>query len=205
MLVSLALVSAGITLLYLGMRAVMDIGGMCASGGPYVVAQPCPDGVPLMMIGGIWVGLIAAFFYVWASSGTRVPSFVWLVWPALFMSLGWNFLEYAFNPPTGEGIVWGWLIPGVLFELMGGVPLAILITSRRALEPTDSVRAALAPPGTKAVATAMRAVIDARKSTKEPGLEPADMVSELERLDALHRSGALSDAEYARAKRRLLA
>ena len=32
-----------------------------------------------------------------------------------------------------------------------------------------------------------------------------DMVSELERLDTLHRSGSLSDAEYEKAKRRLLA
>jgi hypothetical protein len=34
--------SACITLVFLGMRAVMDIGGACADGGPYVSANPCP-------------------------------------------------------------------------------------------------------------------------------------------------------------------
>ena len=33
----------------------------------------------------------------------------------LFGSLGWNFLEYAF---AEDGIVMGWLIPGIMFELM---------------------------------------------------------------------------------------
>ena len=33
-LLGIAGVAAGITLLFLGMRAVMDVGGMCAEGGP---------------------------------------------------------------------------------------------------------------------------------------------------------------------------
>ena len=42
----------------------------------------------------------------------------------LFLSLGWNFLSYGvFNTPEGEGIVWSWAFCGVLFVLMGGVPL----------------------------------------------------------------------------------
>ena len=32
--VGLVVLTASITLLFLGMRAVMDIGGMCAEGGP---------------------------------------------------------------------------------------------------------------------------------------------------------------------------
>ena len=31
-----------LTLVFLGMRAVMDIGGACADGGPYVSRQSCP-------------------------------------------------------------------------------------------------------------------------------------------------------------------
>src|SRR3972149_4017866 len=84
---SLALATAGITLLFLGMRAVMDIGGACAEGGPFVPVRPCPDGVPALMIGGIWIGLIASFVYAWASIGARIPSFAGLLWPGLFMSL----------------------------------------------------------------------------------------------------------------------
>jgi hypothetical protein len=204
---SLFLVSAGITLLFLGMRAVMDIGGACAEGGPFVPVQPCPDGVPALMIGGIWVGMLAAFAYGWSSLGAGVPSFVGLLWPALFMSLGWNFLEYAFNPPFGEGPVWGWLIPGIIFELMGVIPLWLLFKTVGLTPQSSRVRSVLAPPGAKAVATAIRAVTDARRAASSPptgGARP-DLVSELERLDALRRSGALSEDEYEKAKRRLLA
>lgn len=202
---SLALAAAGITLLFLGMRAVMDIGGACAEGGPFVPVRPCPDGVPALMIGGIWVGVIASMVYAWASIGARVPSFVGLLWPALFMSLGWNFLQYAFDPPFGEGVVYGWLIPGVLFELMGAIPLWVWAKSLGAAPVLGTrLRSALSPPGAKAMATALRAVRDSRVATVTSSSN-AEMVSELERLDKLHRSGALSDTEYEKAKRRLLA
>jgi hypothetical protein len=36
----------------------------------------------------------------------------------LFLALGWNFIEFGLDPPGGEGTVWGWLIPGVLFWVM---------------------------------------------------------------------------------------
>ena len=55
--ITLAGLSAGITLLFLGMRAVMEIGGVCADGGPFVTRQSCPDGVPALMVGGIWGGI----------------------------------------------------------------------------------------------------------------------------------------------------
>ena len=36
-----------------------------------------------------------------------------LAWTGLFAALGWNFLDYGlFNPPAGQGIVWGCVIPG---------------------------------------------------------------------------------------------
>ena len=49
---SLAGAACGLTWLYLGMRRVMEVGGACADGGPYVSAQPCPEGVPFLIIGG---------------------------------------------------------------------------------------------------------------------------------------------------------
>jgi hypothetical protein len=133
-LAGIALGTASITLLFLGMRAVMDVGGACADGGPYASAQPCPDGVPLAMLGGM-VGLFgSAGLTVWFGSriGTGAASIVALGWPLLFLSLGFNFLDYAFHPPdTASTPVWGWLIPGVLFWLMGGAPLAVGIAAWR--------------------------------------------------------------------------
>ena len=50
---------ASLTLVYQSMRSVMDIGGSCASGGPYVTARPCPDNVVWAMPLGIF-GMMAA-------------------------------------------------------------------------------------------------------------------------------------------------
>ena len=108
------------------MRAVMDLGGFCASGGPYEIAVECPDAViattPLSILGGF----LAAGLIIWGAAGLPGAwmSLVFLAWPALFLSLGWNFLEYGFFPPEG-GWVWSWLFCGVLFVLMGAVPLVI--------------------------------------------------------------------------------
>src|SRR5687768_10204791 len=119
----LAAATVGLTFLFLGMRAVMEIGGACAEGGPFVPVRPCPKGIPLVMIGGIWGGLIFAGIYAWQAVKHQVPSFLGLLWPALFLSLGWNFLEFGLNPPFGEGVAVGWLICAVLFAVMGGLPL----------------------------------------------------------------------------------
>lgn len=119
-------IAVAYTALFFSMRSVMDIGGSCASGNqPFEITRPCPDGVPGLMIGSIFGGLILLAVYAFNAVG---PNLTLLAWPALFLSLGWNFLEYAFSPPDGSGgVVWGWLICGVLFVLMGGVPLVIAI------------------------------------------------------------------------------
>ena len=67
-LVGVAGIAAGITLLFLGMRAVMDVGGMCAEGGPYVIEQHCPEGAALAML----LGFLAAS-RPWAWPAGRGP------------------------------------------------------------------------------------------------------------------------------------
>ena len=191
---SLAGVSAGITLLFLGMRSVMEIGGVCAEGGPYIPRQPCPDGVPGLMVGGIWGGMICVGLYFWFSTkGEVAPTLVMFAWPALFLSLGYNFFEFGINPPGDVGLAWSWLFCGVVFALMGGVPLLIAIgpiwRSLRGTTPEYE------RPPTKPMSVV-------REAVKER--TPSDLVDALERLDKLHRSGALSDVEFEKAKRRLL-
>jgi hypothetical protein len=117
-----------VTLVFLGMRAVMDIGGACADGGPYVPVQPCPAGVPLAMIGGMFGGFLFGGIATWF--GSRIGG-IWaaaplLAWSAVFLSLGWNFLDYGlFNAPRAEAPIWGWVVCGVLFVIMGGLPLVV--------------------------------------------------------------------------------
>ena len=121
-----------ITLLWLGMRAVMDLGGFCASGGPYEIAVECPDAVIATTPLSIFGGLLAVGLIIWGGSSLEGSwaGLAFLAWPALFLSLGWNFLEYGFFPPDG-GWVWSWLFCGVLFVLMGAVPLVVAIAAMR--------------------------------------------------------------------------
>lgn len=117
-----------LTVLWWNMRAVMEVGGMCAEGGPYVIETPCPDGAAWMMPLSIVLGLVLGLVWVAGLSrldGRAVPLFM-LAWGALFGSLGWNFLEYGFDPPGDGGVVWGWLVCGVVFWIMalpGFMPL----------------------------------------------------------------------------------
>jgi hypothetical protein len=219
-LAGIALGTLSITLLFLGMRAVMDVGGACADGGPYVSAQPCPDGVPVAMVGGMFGLFGSAGLIVWFGSriGKGAASIVALGWPALFLALGLNFLDYAIHPPDAEPTpVWGWLIPGVLFWLIGGAPLAVGVLAWR--------EARAGRPGNRLsqqVATSLPSpavIFDSRLPASRPsgaasrvggsGHEPttasettprADLVDDLTRLAELHEAGDLTDAEFAAAK-----
>lgn len=208
---SLAAVTTGLTVLFLGMRAVMEIGGACAEGGPFIPIRPCPTGVPLLMTAGILGGLVASGLYVWQSLKHGVPSLAGLLWPALFLSLGWNFFEFGLDGPGDAGVVWGWIVCGVVFALMGGLPLlGVLPATVRRFAREASARSG--PSGTPA---AIRSAFGAMRpgGHEVPGDDAAspfppsmgdDLVLRLERLSALRVSGALSEEEYAEAKRRLL-
>jgi hypothetical protein len=134
-----------LTSLFLAMRGVMDLGGMVAIGGPYEIAHPAP---------GYWwifpVSIIGCILIVFASmgvfsvmrgrpgpagtpfsamgmdseSGGTISLVALFFWPAIFLSLGWNFCEYGFFK-TG-GLAWGWIICGVVFVAMGGLPLYLV-------------------------------------------------------------------------------
>src|SRR5271165_6016343 len=119
-------VAAAITILSLGMRSVLNVGGTCASGNsPYVIRQQCPTGVAWLLPVSIWAGLgFLLLFYLCAPDGGKRCAI--LAWPALFLSLGWNFLQYGL-PIQGHGAAAGWLVPGILFIIMGIVPLFFVL------------------------------------------------------------------------------
>ena len=191
--VSLAGVAAALTWLFLGMRAVMQVGGSCASGGPYEIATPCPQGVPLVMVGGIFGGLICLAVY--AVKGLPFgPRLTLLAWPALFLSLGWNFFEFGLKAP---GLSYSWLFCGVLFAVMGGAPLPWFLRVSFRPVATDS-----APPGRSI--DAIPGMVSGRLDRGDTGGQPDDFAYALERMAALHASGKLTDEEFAAAKRRLL-
>jgi hypothetical protein len=133
-----------LTALYESMRAVMEVGGACASGGAYEIRQACPKGVGWVIPVSIF-GMFAAGVFTWIGvfdeGGPRPYVFAW---SALFLALGWNFLDYGFNPPDSHDTVWGWVICGIVFVIMGGGPLLLLFVphiARWAIWGPDSQRA----------------------------------------------------------------
>ena len=204
-LVGAAGLAAAITIGFLSMRAVLSVGGFCAEGGPYVIQTPCPEGTDLLMPLAIFGGLGAAGLMGWKGSALGAPfdALVTLAWPALFISLGWNFLEFGIFPGDNSGPALGFLIPGVLFEVMGITPLVLgLLPSRRSPGPTVSWPTD-SPVVT--VATRKRLLNDLVTHAHERGWGAQDdMVSKLERLATLKEQGALTQDEFDAAKKQLL-
>jgi hypothetical protein len=207
-----------ITSVWLGMRSVMDIGGYCASGGPYQISVQCPDGVSLVMVLAFPLGFLAGGLMVWTGQrlGGIYADLVGLAWPAGFLGLGFNFLQYGINPPDGSGdAVWGWLIPGVIFVLLGGFPLIgwIATQSHTTILPgmpprptprsMDELRGMMRDAARLRASGGDRTLPLAFRPIKSSGTAEG-MVSQLERLAKLHESGSLTDVEYEQAKRALL-
>jgi hypothetical protein len=124
-----------------GMRDVMRVdGGFCASGGPYVVAHQCSGGDVRLLMVGILGGLLATAVYAAGTSalGRGAGSGGLVAWCALFGVLGWNFVDQYLHPVAGQSGSVGFLIPGVLFEVMaiGGL-IWLLGGLRDDLRPSD--------------------------------------------------------------------
>ena len=219
-----------LTMVYRSMRSVMDIGGSCASGNtPYEIARPCPKGVGWMMsvgIFGMFIGAGISLLGVFPQGGPRPYVFAW---SALFLALGWNFLDYGFDAPGG-GTSAGWLICGFVFAAMGGVPLLFLLSPRVARwslwgpnveRPDDHLHPYKPPPVRNKNATSapyarptpawspvpepapepVPAPVPAHAAESEPG---SDVVERLATLADLRERGMLDDDEYEKAKAAVL-
>jgi Short C-terminal domain len=224
-LVGVGLGTACLTLVFLGMRSVMEIGGACAEGGPYVAVQPCPDGAPLALIGGAFGAFGAAGLMIWFGSrlGRGYTLLVLLGWPALFISLGFNFLQFGLNPPPGGsgGVEWGFLIPGVLFWIMGFGPLLFgfwawraarsgretssVVTMNRLADSVTVPNRVSEPERIEYAPNSFGAPRPASPTAASDDDVDEALVDKLERLSTLHAGGSLSDEEFAEAKARILA
>ena len=222
-LVGIAGVAFSITLLSQSMRSVQAVGGFCASGGPYQIRQQCPKGIagtfPLAIVGGL---IFLAIFSMCASERGR--SVVMLAWPALFLTLGWNFLDYGLHP-AGNGSGAGFLVCAAVFGVMGAVPLVWVVPNMlKALGPDDDSTSPTTSPWVGAMPTSaqfMRPTTAPAPWTAPaaPRVSPTPtptggvtttatptggLATEFERLASLHRRGELTDAEYEAAKQQAL-
>jgi hypothetical protein len=199
-LVGVAGVVFSLTLMFRSMRSVQSIGGFCASGGSaYTIQHHCPKGI-----------------------GWLLP--LLLAWPALFLSLGWNFLDYGLHlTVNGSGVNAGFLVSGVVFIVMGAVPLIWLLPilwrllTGRGEPPGASVPSptsytgvrfnspASSTPASPAWGTGVQLTPPPTTAATTTASSSRDVASELERLASLHRRGELTDAEYDAAKQRAIA
>jgi hypothetical protein len=117
--VSWFLFSLSFSLLYQSTVGVMQLGGSCASGGPYEIAVQCPDNVALFAPLSIFGGLIAVGIAIAFAQGFGTPLTTW-AWPILFVGLGSAFmLAFIF----GQDILG--LLLGGMFIVMGLVPIVL--------------------------------------------------------------------------------
>jgi hypothetical protein len=123
-----------------------------------------------------------------------------LAWPALFLSLGWNFLEYGLAPPGGEPgeLEWGWLICAFVFLLMGGVPLIGGIWALR--EARSGAGRTGVSYGSRRLAATPRGGFELHAVDRRPRDTDTAVADRLERLARLHGAGDLTDAEFEAAK-----
>lgn len=113
-------VGVTITWAYRSMRAVLDVGGACADGGPYVSAQPCPAGAWLLGA-AIPALLLVTLLGAVVAVALRAPSPLLVMWGALFGALGWNFFDYGRRDGTAD-----FLVCAVVFWLMAAPALVAL-------------------------------------------------------------------------------
>jgi hypothetical protein len=128
--------AAALTCAYEGMRDLMiNSGGACASGGPYQINpdQVCTPGQTGLLIGGILGGLVFAGILTgasgWYNDNLGGYCVGLLLWAATFGALGFNFLQIGHNPPANLAGGGGFIVTGIIFEVMalGGLIPGLMI------------------------------------------------------------------------------
>jgi len=123
-LLCLLAMGVGVAWLYWPMRAVLDVGGTCAQGGPYVIETPCPEGSTLFLMLGIPLWMAGVFIGLLAAT-IPAPLPVFPGWAFLFGALGWNFLDYGLHADPSGQVVASWIVCAIVFWMMA-LPAAVI-------------------------------------------------------------------------------
>jgi len=181
--------------------------GTCASGGPYVSARECPDGIERLMftlIGAIFALFVAGGIY----SGRGAPPgtdnkpnnggvIVWF-WTGLFWSLAVGCFLAVWGPEAnpGPGGKEGGLIVGFMGLFMGaggflGITLGRRPNKRASASGLDSTQQ-------------VRPVVSRVAATATRFSGAAHPVDRLDTLDRLRRQGSLTEAEFQTLKSKIV-
>lgn len=203
---SRSLIGAGqflgsLVLLNVKLTELLDT-GTCASGNqPFEIARPCPEGTGtdiLLLMASVFGALVGAGLLLLRGEppSGRSPRFSTglMLWAVGFTGTGAVVLVHSLTSdvigPDGE---LGGIIVGATFLLMGLPVLVYLVTGLFGDRPARRSTPALPSP------TAIRSM-----AGSFPARGGGDGIAELERLDRLRQSGALSPEEFEREKRRIL-
>ncbi|WDZ84512.1 SHOCT domain-containing protein [Micromonospora cathayae] len=221
----------GIVLLGIGLNGVLDIGS-CASGGPYAITRPCPEGSDALF----WLSMSGALMWVLgfivSGRGFSEPGTGQVLWTAGFAGGGTALLVKVLTQPSmppdarlGASIVAAVCIPMGLAVGIVGIVQLVRRRGRRGSGPgrtKDGARTAAAPRRSTPW-TRLKALHDLRSTgalTREEfdvlkaGLadpEPADRrkpavdrVALIRQLADQRASGALSTEQFEARKRKVM-
>jgi hypothetical protein len=123
--------AAAITLLSMLLRSATAVGGSCADGDALLADQPCRSHTGAALLIAVACALVCLLAVSWGAAVLGAPRPLFLAWPVLALTLGWNFLRDGFDPPMGEGIALGYVVGGVVFLLLGAGPLLLRLSAPR--------------------------------------------------------------------------
>lgn len=190
--------------------------GTCASGGPYVSARPCPDGVErLILVFFPAVLLMIAGAAIYNRRGTPPGSdreaqgngFL-ILWVGLFLGIALGCFWGVWGPDAdpGPGGELGGLIVGFLFVPMGLgglVPLLSSLGSRGGAPATTVDPGPWTGPLKRDAATGAAPGGFGGTPARAPAAG-ADKVARLGELESLRRDGVVTQAEFERLKAEVL-
>jgi hypothetical protein len=123
--------AAAITVLSMLLRAATAVGGSCADADAFLSTQPCRSHPGTALLLAVACALACLLAVSWGAAVLGAPRPLFLAWPALALTLGWNFLRDGFDPPMGEGLALGYVVGGVVFLVLGAAPLLLRLSAAR--------------------------------------------------------------------------
>jgi hypothetical protein len=223
----------GLVLLGIGMNQVLDIGS-CASGGPYAIQRPCPEGTDTVF----WSMVAGAMMWILAIMGSKgafyAPGAGQFLWTAGFAGGGTAMLVKVLTQPSmppdsklGASITAAVFIPmGLVVGIIGIVQLVRRGRAghngsprNRAGGPKRQDSAASTPwsrlkalNDLRSTGALTRAEFDTLKADlaltdagpERPQQPAVDRVALIRQLADRHASGALSTGEFEAGKRRVM-
>ena len=101
-----------ITWFLTGMRAQMEVGPSCATGGPYVVVNPCPEHTTSLVLVGMFGSFFVALAGTVAAISAGAPN---LLVPYWTFTAGGMSVAFLYDGVTDEGApIWSYVLPGLL-------------------------------------------------------------------------------------------